>query len=65
MGNIDDDNSDNLITPEMIKAGATAIREYDPQYEMPEDAAVEVYLAMIKARGCGSDRTPKNTQPDS
>lgn len=38
--------ADALPTPEMIAAGAQLICEFNPNYDLPEEVARSVYLAM-------------------
>ena len=37
------------ITPEMVTAGEAAFCSYDSRFEMPEDAVIEIYIAMRMA----------------
>ena len=46
----------------MIKAGAIALAQYDDDYETPRDGAIEVHLAMERARrGLVSEDDPDET----
>jgi len=38
------------ITPEMIEAGADAVKGYDPEFNSPWDIATETYRAMEAVR---------------
>lgn len=39
------------ITPEMIEAGVVELVAYAPQADRPEGAVVDIFLAMLRARG--------------
>lgn len=43
-------SSEIEITSEMIDAGADEVRDYDPDFVTPQQAARQIYLAMEAAR---------------
>ena len=49
MTEIDDDEIDIEVTPEMIEAGVSELVRFNPDFEREEDAVHRIFQAMFQA----------------
>ena len=49
--------SEGEITPAMIDAGLEEFFGYDPEGDIADDAVKRIFLAMLRARPVGRDRS--------